>query len=439
SIVTYAVNFFGFFGDIGFGAALVQRKDKPTEKMLRTAFTIQQGLMTALVAIVFFVAPFLSGKYGLSDSSAWLFRAFSLSLFLTSLKVVPAILLERRLDFNRLVIPEIAEVFAYQGVAVTMAYLGYGVWSLVCATLARGVLGFAILFILAPWKFGFAVDKSIVRELVTFGAPFQLGQFFWLIKNAATPVFAGWFCGKAAVGYLTWSWGLALMPYTIVEIVNRVVFPVCSRLQHDRQMLAVSIEKYVRMTALGVFPIAMVMMAVAPYAIKHVYSAKWTPALPSLYLFLISMMGAPVINIFSRAFYGIGKINTAVKLTAVYVLLGWALNVPLVLSYGFVGIAWSALLVNVVCIWLPMHEMNKIVRIRVFRQIWAPLLSACVAMLVTGWIARMAISGVITLVAVTLLGFIIYFATMFLIERGVLLSEIESFISTLKGSPDEGA
>lgn len=441
AIITYIVNFFGFFGDIGLGAALVQRKEPPSERVLRTAFAVQQALMMIFVTAVFVAAPFISKKYGFSPASAWLFRALSLSLLLTSMKIIPAILLERRLDFRRIVIPEMCEVIVYQSVAVSMAYLGYGVWSLVCATLARGALGFTVLFVLSPWKMGYAMDTKTAKELIGFGAPFQAGQFFWLLKNAATPVFAGWFCGQAAVGYLTWAWGLALLPYAVIEIVSRIVFPVCSRLRHDKELLGRSIEKFVRMAALGVFPIAMVMIAVAPHAIQYVYNPKWQPdkwqpALPSLYLFLLSMLGAPIINVYSRCFYAVGKTSVAVKLTAVYVFLGWLFNVPLLLKFGFVGIAWSTLLVAVISIWLPMREMKKIALVRAGSQVWAPLVSSVVAMIVTRFIADHFVSGVAALVFVTLLGIVIYGLTMIALQGSRLAKEARSFLAMV-GRPTE--
>ena len=432
--VTYVVNFFGFFGDIGFGATLVQRKEPPTEKLLRTVFAMQQGLMTVLVLLVFVAAPFFTRKYHMSDSSVWLFRALSLSLFLTSMKVIPTIQLERKIDFRKIVIPELAEVFVFQSVAVTMAYLHYGVWSLVCATVARGAVGFVIFFILAPWKMGFAFDRKMARDLLTFGAPFQLVQFFWLIRSAAIPLFGGALCGVQAVGYLNWAWGLSLLPYGVIEIVNRVVFPVCSRVQNDREALGRNIGKYVRMAALGVFPLACVMMAVVPWAVEYVYKPKWMPAVPSLYFFMLATMASPIMNVYSRAFYALRMVKTAAKLTGIYVITGWILNVPLVLAYGYTGIAVSGFLVGLICIWLPIREMNKIVRVPVLECVWAPLVASIISLAITRWVAMMFISGVVTLVAVTLFGFAVFAAALALLQGRVILSEISSFMAAAKNS-----
>src|SRR3989338_8380875 len=39
-LVSAAVNFFAYFSDIGFAAALIQKRDKLTENDLRTVFTV---------------------------------------------------------------------------------------------------------------------------------------------------------------------------------------------------------------------------------------------------------------------------------------------------------------------------------------------------------------------------------------------------------------
>jgi O-antigen/teichoic acid export membrane protein len=216
--------------------------------------------------------------------------------------------------------------------------------------------------------------------------------------------------------------------------VNRVVFPVCSRLQHDKEALGCNIGKYVRMAALGVFPISCVVMAVVPWAVEYVYKPKWTPAIPSLYLFMAAMMASPILNVYSRAFYAMRMVKTAVKLTAIYVVVGWILNVPLVLKFGYIGIAMSTLLVSLICIWLPILEMNKVVRVPVLECIWAPLVGSLITLAVTRLMAVMFISGVVTLVAVTLFGFIVYAAAMWMLQGRVILAEIRSFMAAAKNS-----
>src|SRR5205085_8698756 len=105
------------------------------------------------------------------------------SLFFSSLKSVPSVLLERNLKFNRLVIPEIVETLAFNILAVVLAWQGYGVWSFVIAVLVRGIIGTILIYILAPWPIGFRIKKSSIRNLFSFGLPYQLNGFIALIKD----------------------------------------------------------------------------------------------------------------------------------------------------------------------------------------------------------------------------------------------------------------
>ena len=49
-LVSAVVNFLAYFSDIGFAAALIQKKDRLTDDELKTVFTAQQALVLLLIA-----------------------------------------------------------------------------------------------------------------------------------------------------------------------------------------------------------------------------------------------------------------------------------------------------------------------------------------------------------------------------------------------------
>ena len=108
-LVSAVINFFTYFSDIGLAAALIQKKETPSQEELRTTFTVQQLLILFLVALILILLPLIRSWYNFDDSAMLLMMAITLSLFLSSLKTIPSVLLERKLDFNRLVIPQIVE------------------------------------------------------------------------------------------------------------------------------------------------------------------------------------------------------------------------------------------------------------------------------------------------------------------------------------------
>src|SRR3990167_9065866 len=91
AIVSFIITFFGFFSDVGLGAALIQKKDKLSPKDLAVTFTLQQILVVVVTGLIWLTAPFFANKYQLGLQGIWLLRIFSLSLFLTLLKTLPLV------------------------------------------------------------------------------------------------------------------------------------------------------------------------------------------------------------------------------------------------------------------------------------------------------------------------------------------------------------
>src|SRR3989344_8161230 len=58
-LVSAVINFLAYFSDIGFAAALIQKKDKPSDRDLKTIFTAQQIMVTLIIVTVLLATPLL--------------------------------------------------------------------------------------------------------------------------------------------------------------------------------------------------------------------------------------------------------------------------------------------------------------------------------------------------------------------------------------------
>ena len=86
-IVSAAVGFLVFFSDIGLAAALIQKKEKPTDTDLKTTFTVQQFLIITLLIVLYALTPYFRNTYNLSQEGVYLLYALGISLFFSSLRV----------------------------------------------------------------------------------------------------------------------------------------------------------------------------------------------------------------------------------------------------------------------------------------------------------------------------------------------------------------
>ena len=123
------------------------------------------------------LTPFLVSKYSLDFDGKMLLYALSASLVLSSFKSIPSVLLERKLEFVKLVFPQILEQVIYNVVLVTLAMKGFGLVSFSVAVLIRGIVGLATIYYLEPWKPGIAFSRETLKSLFKFGIPYQINTF----------------------------------------------------------------------------------------------------------------------------------------------------------------------------------------------------------------------------------------------------------------------
>lgn len=434
-IISFVVfTFLSFFSDIGFGAALIQKKEELTKEDTRTTFTIQQSLVTLLLIIAWLLSPWISSFYNLGQQGMWLIRILSLSLFITSFKTIPSIILERQLAFEKLVIPEVVETLVYNGIAVYMALNGYGVWSLVIAILARTLVGAVLLNILSPWKIGWAFSRASAKKLLGFGVPYQLNSVLALIKDNITPTLIAYWYGPAAVGFVQLAQNIATRPMEIINIVSRVMFPAYSRIQHDKVRIKRWIEKSVRFMAILYFPAIAGLLVTASPILQYLYadkSDKWLPALPTLLFFLGGAFPIIITTTYTNALYALGRPKVVLLLMALYTILTWGLGAPLIYKFGFVGIAVAGFIITYLTLPLVVREMNKLVPVETWRNLQKPLLASAVMALVTHLFVQTLVSNLASLIASIILGMLTYTGLIWILDRKMLKDEFISWFSLI--------
>ena len=285
AIANFVVIFFEEVSSLGLSAALLRKKDNVTEIELRTVFTLQQIVVLISLLLIMLFAPYIATHYELDDSYSWLIRVLGVALLLASLKTIPSILLQRQLRHDLLAISEVAEYLVYLSVAIGMAIMGYGVWSLVVATLLRGLTGVVILYYISWWRPAFGFHRETAREILKFGVPIQMGNFTALANNAVVPIVVGTFLGPAAVGLVSFAKKLldALVHQPLI-LIGKVQLRVFGRIQDDLVQLQRLVEKSLLLGSIVSFFMLSMLLSQAELFIELVVTNKWSATLPILYV-----------------------------------------------------------------------------------------------------------------------------------------------------------
>lgn len=425
-IISFVVfTFLSFFSDVGFGAALIQKKDV-SDADLKTTFTVQQLLVTLLLVVAWASSPYIAHLYNLGEQGGWLIRVLSLSLFLTSFKTVPSILLERQLRFELLVIPELVETIAYNAIAVIMASRGFGVWSLVFAVLARAVLGAITLNLISPWKIGWRLEKQSLHDLLHFGIPYQLNSVLALLKDNLTPTIIALWYGPAAVAYVNLAQNISSRPLEIGTIVSRITFPTYSRIQDDKDRLKRWIEKSIHLMSTIYFPAIIGLIVTARPILEFLYASKsdkWLPALPTLLWFLTAAIPVVITTTYTNAIYATGHPKVVLALMTLYTALTWGLGLPLIHYFGFVGIAITVFIITYATFPLVLLALRRVVQVDTFPHIIRSFIASLMMGIVVYLLNINYVDGIFSLLGVILVGIVVYSLSIFAFDHQYLKNE----------------
>lgn len=347
-LVSAIIAFISYFSDIGLAAALIQKKEALTREDLTTAFTIQQLLVGSIVLLSLIFSSIIASFYKLETQGIWLLRALLFSFFLSSLKTIPSILLERKLQFNLFIVPQILETIGFYFVAVLLAWLGFGIASFTWAVLARGALGLISIYLISPWTISIGISQTHAKKLLRFGVPFQFNSFLALIKDDFLTIVLGFVLPITAIGYIGWAKKWSDIPLRMfMDSIIKVTFPTFSRIQHSKELLANAINKTLFGLSITIFPSYIGLFFFVEPLVKIIpkYS-QWEPAILSFYFFVGASIIASLSTPLANAFNAIGKITITLRLMVLWVVSTWMLTFFLIYFIGFHGVALAVFIVS---------------------------------------------------------------------------------------------
>jgi PST family polysaccharide transporter len=353
--------FLAEFSEGGLRSALINRRDKVEEAAVTVFWaTAASGLAFSLLALA--AAPVIARVFD-SDAAGWVAAASSGGLLLYALVNVPEALLQREFSVRRRLIVGPATSAAFAVVAVTLAALGAGVWSLVIGNYASYLTLLVCVWALGGWRPGRARGSfRMWRELARYGFPLIVGSAASKVRSAAEAVVVGRFLSPVALGHYRYGLRIARVPANaLIEVVAYALFPAFSRLAGDPARLASAYAKALRWVSLGAAAVAALMFAVGEPAVVVLLGEPWRGAGVAVVAMAGLGLGKAWASVSEEAIKGAGRTGLINGLTAVELILGLALLL-LVVPFGLVGVGLSlsitALVVGARCVVVAQRALH---------------------------------------------------------------------------------
>lgn len=276
-MVTIFISVSQVFVDSGLSLSVI-RKQNCTQADYSTVFWINFVIGAACYLIIWIAAPFIAGFYG-KPQLIPLTRIVSLSIIITSFTLVQQTILTKNVDFKTLTKSSVAGTLIGGGVAVWLAYRGFGVWSLVWRTIINQAVRSAVLWSHNKWKPGLTCSRKLFAEHFSFGSNLLLIYIISSVYKNISYLIVGKTYTEKTLGYYTNSDQYSTMFSTAISnITNRVSYPVMSAIQDDTARLVAAVRKMMANVMYASFVAMFGLAAVAKPLIETVLGAKWMPA-----------------------------------------------------------------------------------------------------------------------------------------------------------------
>ena len=395
AVSTIVVGFVSLFGEPGLAAGLVQTEVLHNETS-RAASALMLLLNLFLLAVLVFAAPSIAVWYHEPELMR-VIQVASLSLVMTAIATVPQAHLERNLCFRELAVAMIASNLAASFTTIVCALLGFGVWSLVCGVLVLSLVRSAVIVAYnrsAVWP-DFSRGFAPVRHLMRFTMHMLSNRILWYWSMNLDVVLLGRLVRSAELGIYSVGANLAAIPGDkAMEAVNRVSFPLLSRMRPGQMQFNETYERILRMLALYGFLVAWGLAAVAPEFVRVVLSEKWRAAVIPL-----SMLSIAAPLRIMTAFQGTVNNAAGVPQATTRVLLLTCVVLPVGILIGVRTDGINGAAVSWVAVYTILFLVSTLYTCRVtgravrdnLRLMLVPLVGGIV-MLVATWALRLLLS-----------------------------------------------
>jgi lipopolysaccharide exporter len=331
------------FTRTGFREALIQKKEH-AEDYLDSAWTILLVRGILLFACVYFLAP-AAAVFFKAPEALLIIRVFGLSLLFRSLTNVGVVFFQKELEFNKQFLYEITGILTNFVVMVLLAIWLRNAWALVLGFLARQFVQMVVSYIIHPYRPRLRFEPGQIKELFGFGKWIFGSSVLVFLVTQGDDILVGRILGAAMLGFYQLAFKISNTPTTEISYnIAVITFPAYAKLQDNVAKLRQAYLRFLQVVSVLSFPLAALIVALAPEFVLLFLGAKWMPMVPAMQILALTGLVRALINTTDPLFHGVGKPGIETRWQLVRLMILAALIYPLTSRWGIEGASAAVLL-----------------------------------------------------------------------------------------------
>ena len=355
------------FIDGGFTQSLI-RKEHPTQEDYSTVFflnlAVGVGIYLLLCALAWPIASFYR-----EPQLIRLAPAIFAPLPIVALITVPQIIFAKAVDFRTPAKISLTATLVSGGVALWMAFAGWGVWAIVWQSIIYIVVRFLYVWAQTSWRPIYRFSKESLRELAGFGSSLFMASLVNQFFTSLMQMFVARIYGAGQFGLYDYSRKLKDIPSeTLSSSVAGVTFPALTTLQNRPEKLRESSRKIVIIMSFILFPVMVGMIVTAHEFFPIILTDRWAGAIPYFQVLCLTALTIPTTTVMQNAIKVQG--TSRLPLTIELLRKAFALAVMVaVIPFGLKAVVWGQLLYLTFGMGVGMYQGKRLMDYRIGMQL----------------------------------------------------------------------
>lgn len=434
------------FGRMGIPEALIHAPQS-SERTRNTGFFLDLVIGVLQWGVIFTCAPL--GVHFIDDPEIVpILRVMAFAPLINALSRTQQALLQRELDFKRRYICDLSAVSIKTVVAISCAYAGLGVWSLVVAQISGMGARTILQWLFTGWRPGFVFSLTEAKSLLSYGVHILIVGLVSLAASRGDQMFIGSILGQVSLGYYFMGVRIPeLILFGFGGVLTQIVFPVLVKARSCRKTLMDAFFAATRYATYVVVPVALGIMSVAPELIPVSFGNQWEATVPITQIFSVVGLVGILPWVVGDVFKALGRPDLMTKLTVLHVVVEMPVLWAFIYFSGDVVVAaWAVLLSTSVSATVHLWYASRFLNFSpaVYVGLFGKPLAAGAIMVAAVYGCRAGLGDMLStealLVSLVATGALVYGAAVWLIEPSVLRdgqAVVMVALTARKASPGE--
>ena len=248
--------------DSGLTQALIRKKECSSLDY-STVFIFNLILSIFIYGILFLGSSFLASYFN-EPKLELLTKVLGLGVVFGSLSIIQRVKLTRDLNFKLQTKITLVATIVSGGIGVFMAYQGFGVWSLVARILVEIALISLLLIFFNRWVPSVKFSYSIFKDLFSYSSKLLLSSLLDTVYKNIYFMVIGKNFSTTTLGFYTRAQQFQKLPTeNLTAIIQRVSYPLLSKMQGDPIKLKQAIQKLIKITMFISFSLTLGLAAIS--------------------------------------------------------------------------------------------------------------------------------------------------------------------------------